>query len=121
MRTKNIPAGNQWTHLNVLQGVTTVYAKARHRIIFEQAQRTREADKSLALQREQATALQKMHLLYICLLCSNFFNPSKKNSFGCAANRKIGKRKSQRLITYQHPYIIRISAMPCLSAVTFKY
>jgi hypothetical protein len=28
----------------------------------------------------------------------NFFNPSKKNSFGCAANRKIGNRNSQRLI-----------------------
>jgi hypothetical protein len=27
------------------------------------------------------------------LRCSNFFNPSKKNSFGCAANRKIGKAK----------------------------
>jgi hypothetical protein len=25
--------------------------------------------------------------------CSNFLNPSKKNSFGCAANRKIGKAK----------------------------
>jgi hypothetical protein len=24
---------------------------------------------------------------------SNFFNASKKNSFGCAANRKIGKAK----------------------------
>jgi hypothetical protein len=29
----------------------------------------------------------------------NFFNPSKKNSFGCAANRKIENRKSQRLIS----------------------
>jgi hypothetical protein len=27
------------------------------------------------------------------LRCSNFFNPSKKNSFGCAANRNIGKAK----------------------------
>jgi hypothetical protein len=30
---------------------------------------------------------------HLWLHCSNFFNPSKKNSFGCAANRK-----SQRLI-----------------------
>jgi hypothetical protein len=30
---------------------------------------------------------------HLWLRCSNFFNPSKKNSFGCAANRK-----SQRLI-----------------------
>jgi hypothetical protein len=28
----------------------------------------------------------------------NFFNPSKKNPFGCAACRKIWNRKSQRLI-----------------------
>jgi hypothetical protein len=42
-----------------------------------------------------------MYLLYIFplelhtlrLRCSNFFNPSKKNAFGCAANRKIGKAK----------------------------
>jgi hypothetical protein len=32
------------------------------------------------------------------LRCSNFFNPSKKNYFECAANIKIGNRKSQRLI-----------------------
>jgi hypothetical protein len=46
--------------------------------------------------------LKKMYLLYISplssthlwLRCSNFFNPSKKNSFGFAANRK-----SQRLIS----------------------
>jgi hypothetical protein len=31
---------------------------------------------------------------HLWLLYSNFFNPSKKNSFGCAANRK-----SQRLIS----------------------
>jgi hypothetical protein len=45
---------------------------------------------------------KKMYLLYIFplsstqlwLLCSNFFNPSKKNSFGCVENRK-----SQRLIS----------------------
>jgi hypothetical protein len=30
------------------------------------------------------------------MACSIFFNPSKKNSFGFAANRKIGNRKSQR-------------------------
>jgi hypothetical protein len=42
-----------------------------------------------------------MYLLYIFLpelhtrlRCSNFFNPSEKNSFGSAANRK-----SQRLIS----------------------
>jgi hypothetical protein len=67
-------------------------------VIYEEG-----ADKSLALQRKQATGLKKMYLLYISppppssthlwLRCSNFFNPSKKNSFGCAANRKIGKAK----------------------------
>jgi hypothetical protein len=31
---------------------------------------------------------------HLCLRCSNFFNPYKKNSFGCAANRK-----NQRLIS----------------------
>jgi hypothetical protein len=30
---------------------------------------------------------------HLWLRCSNFFNPSKKNSFGCAANREIGKVK----------------------------
>jgi hypothetical protein len=38
---------------------------------------------------------------HLWLRCSNFFNPSKKNSFGCAANRKKEKPK-----TYQHPYIV---------------
>jgi hypothetical protein len=46
--------------------------------------------------------VEKMYLLYIFplssmhlrLRCSNFFNPSKENSFGCAANRK-----RQRLIS----------------------
>jgi hypothetical protein len=36
---------------------------------------------------------------HLWLRCSNFFNTSTKNSFGCAANRKIGNRKSQRLIS----------------------
>jgi hypothetical protein len=48
-----------------------------------------------------------VYLLYIFLLssthlwlrCSNFFNPSKKNSFSCTANREIGNRKSQRLFS----------------------
>jgi hypothetical protein len=51
-------------------------------------------------------SIENMYLLYIFpfisthlrLRCSNFFNPSKKNSFGCAANRRMGNRKSQRLI-----------------------
>jgi hypothetical protein len=36
---------------------------------------------------------------HLWLRCSNFFNPSEKNSFGCAANRNIGSRKCQRLIS----------------------
>jgi hypothetical protein len=36
---------------------------------------------------------------HLRLRCSNFFNPSKKKSFGCAASRKIGNTKSQRLIS----------------------
>jgi hypothetical protein len=51
--------------------------------------------------------VEKMYFLYIFplssthlwLRCSNFFNSSKKNSFGCAANGKIGNRKSQRLLS----------------------
>jgi hypothetical protein len=49
----------------------------------------------------------KMYLLYIFppelqtrLRCSNFFNPSKKNYFGCAANRKCEKPR-----TYQYSYV----------------
>jgi hypothetical protein len=36
---------------------------------------------------------------HLWLRCSTFFNPPKKNYFGCVANRKIGNRKSQRLIS----------------------
>jgi hypothetical protein len=51
--------------------------------------------------------IEEIYLLYIIppwgsthlwLRCSNFFNPSKKNSFDYAAIRKIGNRKSQGLI-----------------------
>jgi hypothetical protein len=57
--------------------------------------------------------LKKMYLLYIFplssthlwLCCSNFFNPSKKNYFSCAVNRKIENRKNPK--TYQHPYVLR--------------
>jgi hypothetical protein len=35
-----------------------------------------------------------MYLLHIPFRCSDFFIPSKKNSFGCAASRKIGKPKA---------------------------
>jgi hypothetical protein len=34
--------------------------------------------------------LSSTHLWF---LCSNFFNPSNKNSFSCAANKEIGKDK----------------------------
>jgi hypothetical protein len=51
--------------------------------------------------------IEKMYLHYISPLsathlwlhCSNFSNTSKKNYFICAANKKIGNRKSQRLIS----------------------
>jgi hypothetical protein len=36
---------------------------------------------------------------HVWLRFYNFIKPSKKNSFGCAANRKIGNRKSRRLIS----------------------
>jgi hypothetical protein len=42
--------------------------------------------------------LPELHTLMASLF--NFFNPSKKNSFSCAANRKEEKPK-----TYQHPYV----------------
>jgi hypothetical protein len=54
-----------------------------------------EVDKSLALQRKQATGLKTCIYIFppelhthLWLRCSNFFNPSKKNSFVCAVNRK---------------------------------
>jgi hypothetical protein len=63
------------------------------------------ADKSFGFvkKKKQAMGLKKciyifppeLHTLMAC--CSNFFNPYKKNSFGCAANRKIVNGKSQRL------------------------
>jgi hypothetical protein len=68
----------------------------------------RGADKSLALWRkQQAMGLKKyiystyspLSSTHLWLRCSNFLNPPKKNSFGCAANRKIGNMKSQRLIS----------------------
>jgi hypothetical protein len=57
--------------------------------------------------KKTSCGIEKLYLLYIFppnsthlwLCCSNFFNPSKKNSFGCAANRKVGNRKTQRLIS----------------------
>jgi hypothetical protein len=73
---------------------------------------TRGADKSLGFIKKTSYGIEKMYLLYIFplssstrlwLRCSNFFNPSKKNSFGCAANRKIGKQEKPK--TYRHPYI----------------
>jgi hypothetical protein len=68
----------------------------------------RGTDKSLALSRkQQAMGLKKyifsayppLSSTHLRLCCSNFFNQPKKNSFGCAANRKRGKRKIQRLIS----------------------
>jgi hypothetical protein len=60
----------------------------------------------------------KMYLLYIFPLssthlwfrCSNFFNPSKKNSFGCAANRK-----SQRLISTLTYHLVLSDQLRCVS------
>jgi hypothetical protein len=37
--------------------------------------------------------------IHLWLRCSNFFDPSKKNYFGRAANRKIGDMKGQRFIS----------------------
>jgi hypothetical protein len=68
---------------------------------------TRGADKSLALERkQQATGLKKciystyspLSSTHVWLRCSNFFNPSKKNYFGCAANKKRWNRKRQSFI-----------------------
>jgi hypothetical protein len=78
---------------------------------------TRGADKSLLYKKkQQATGLKKciystyspLSSTHLRRRCSNFFDPSKNISFCCDANRKIGNRKSQRLIsapTYiaQHP------------------
>jgi hypothetical protein len=50
---------------------------------------------------------------HIWLRCSNFFNPPKKNSFGCAANRKTGNRKTQRLISTPYtPYVPSSQYLP---------
>jgi hypothetical protein len=64
-----------------------------------------------------------MYLLYIFplssthlwLRCSNFFNPSKKNSFGCAANRK-----SQILISTP-TYVGFVVDEVALQHAQFKY
>jgi hypothetical protein len=56
-----------------------------------------------ALSSKRATGLKKciyskyspLSSTHLWLRCFNFFNLSKNNSFGCAANRKIGNRKSQ--------------------------
>jgi hypothetical protein len=72
------------------------------------------ADKFLALKRKQQSMRLKkciysrycpLSSTHLWLRYSNFFNPFKKTYFGCAANRKLGNRKSQRLIsitTYKH-------------------
>jgi hypothetical protein len=51
---------------------------------------------------------------HLWLRCSNFFNTSKKNSFGCAANRKIGNRKSQRLISIATYFRHRTQKQICI-------
>jgi hypothetical protein len=45
------------------------------------------------------SAYSPMSSTYLCLRCSNFFNPSQRNYFGCAVSRKIGSRKSQGIIS----------------------
>jgi hypothetical protein len=45
---------------------------------------------------------------HLWLRCSKFFNPSKNNSCGCAANRKIGKAKDLSAPLRTSPYV-RIS------------
>jgi hypothetical protein len=37
--------------------------------------------------------------IHLWLRCSNFFNPWKIHSYGCAANTKIGNKKSQKFIS----------------------
>jgi hypothetical protein len=67
----------------------------------------RGVDKSLALLKKSTSyEIEKNVFTYsplssthLWLRYSNFFNPSKKNSFGCAANRNIGNMGSQRLIS----------------------
>jgi hypothetical protein len=70
--------------------------------------------------KQEATGLKKyiystyspLSSRHLCLRCSNFFNPYKKNSFGCAANRRIRNRKSQKLIstaTYSQAYAYSFS------------
>jgi hypothetical protein len=52
---------------------------------------------------------------HLCLRCSNFFNPSKKCSFGCSANRKIENRKSQSLISTPTYKRVRLAMSVSLS------
>jgi hypothetical protein len=91
------------------------YGKARH---SSSRTDTRGADKSFAIIRKTTSyGIEKMYLLYIFPLSSthlllpfsNFFNSCKKNTIACAANRKIGNRKSKRLIgtpTYEQQYVV---------------
>jgi hypothetical protein len=69
----------------------------------------------LALLKKISYRIEKMYLLYIFplsstylwLRCSNIFNPSKNNSFGCAANREIRNRKRGRISTQWTNWLIR--------------
>jgi hypothetical protein len=90
--------------------------------VFRKLSNARGADKSLALYRkQQATGLKECIYSTYSLLCSthlwlhfsNFFNPSKKNSFGYAANRK-----NQRLIST--PTYVRVSSIMLLGYI-LKY
>jgi hypothetical protein len=69
---------------------------------IHERQYMRGADKHLALLRkQQAMGLKTciyctyypLSSIHLWLNCPNFFNPSKKNSFGFAANKKIGEAK----------------------------
>jgi hypothetical protein len=45
---------------------------------------------------------------HLCLRCSNFFNPSTKNYFGYAANRKVRKAKAlSEALSIKENYILK--------------
>jgi hypothetical protein len=98
----------------------------RYRGILEETGCTG-ADKSLALYTKQAMGLKTciystyspLSSAHLWLCCSNFFNPSKKNYFGCAANNKIWNKKSQRLISTP-TYCLTDCSFPILDLVTTK-
>jgi hypothetical protein len=90
-RSRVLPSKNAADHLVLLLRIRGAISPLRGGLIslwlYKENNKLRDWKKCIY---STYSPLSSTHLW---LRCSNFFNPSKKDSFPCAANRKIGKAK----------------------------